>query len=100
MNRDISLKITEDLVEHVRKLAFDYATSTGADDPEYYVEYYLKMQPHLSILESIVTMLNWQLDSTKVLVELGSGIGTKCLMANGIYGAKVLGVEPYPDTYS
>jgi SAM-dependent methyltransferase len=100
MPKKINLKITPELVEHVTKLATDYATSTGADDPEYYMGYYLKMEPHLGVLEAIVSMLGWKPDSSKTIVELGSGIGTKCLMANGIYGSKVLGVEPYPDTYS
>lgn len=100
MNKEITLNITPELIEEVQKLATDYASSTGADDPEYYMEYYLKMEPHLTVLEAIIRMLGWKPDQTKTLVELGSGIGTKCLMANGIYESKVLGVEPYPNTYS
>lgn len=97
---EITIKISKKLEKIVNQLSKDYANSTGADDINYYRKYYLDLIPHLYINEATIQMMGWALKKDTIFVELGSGIGTKCILVKAIYGSKVIGIEPYPNTYS
>lgn len=96
----VTINITPKLVDLANLIADDYSKSTGADDPAYYIKYYLDVIPHLGTQEAVNQMMGWELGNGKTWVELGSGIGTKCVLMKALYGGNIIGIEPYPNTYS
>jgi SAM-dependent methyltransferase len=94
----IVLNVTPQLVHFVTAMADSYASSTGAAPREYYLEYYLNFQPHLRALYCTGKPLGIRPEHT--VVEVGSGMGTRCLLGNALFGARFVGVEPHPGTYS
>lgn len=98
MNSDIRIRISERLIRLVRAMAKDYARNTGADPWEYYFEYYLDLMPHVTALYPVGVILG--LKSGQKVLEIGSGLGTRCLLGTAIWGAKFTGLEPCRNTYS
>lgn len=97
MSSPIIINVTSKLVHLVRLMAENYSHSTGADPDEFYVEYYLDLQPHLSVLYPVGQALG--ITSGHTVVEIGSGMGTRCLLGNAVWGANFIGVEPCVNTY-
>lgn len=85
-------------MEAVSKIAANATGSIGGDLPEYYIEYYLNILPHLSAIVPIGKALNFN-EKTNIL-EIGSGIGTRCLLGNALWGSQFTGVEPCLHTFS
>jgi hypothetical protein len=92
------MNVSEKLTIAVKKIATSAAGSIGGDLPEYYIEYYLNILPHLSAIVPIGNALKFNENSN--ILEIGSGIGTRCLLGNAIWGSRFTGVEPCQNTYS
>jgi SAM-dependent methyltransferase len=94
----ITITVTSSLVRCAKVMASNYAQAIGADPPEFYLDYYLNIQPHLNFLYSVGKAL--QLGPRTTVVEIGSGMGTRCMLGNAIWKARFIGVEPHPNTYA
>lgn len=91
------ITVSSELLEKVRLLAQNYARQTGADPAGFYEEYYLDFHPHAAIISTIGKQLGFS-RGVRVL-EVGSGLGTRCLIGNALFGADFTGVEPCDNTY-
>jgi SAM-dependent methyltransferase len=98
MRSIVNMEVSHKLIIAIDKMASSAAGSIGGDLPEYYIEYYLNLLPHLIALVPLGEALNFD-KATRVL-EIGSGIGTRCLLGNAIWGSQFTGVEPCLNTYS
>jgi SAM-dependent methyltransferase len=97
MNATIDIHVSPRLVELVEVLAADYAAATGADPPAFYREYYLSFEPHLAAIVPIAEA--WQVAGGHRILEVGSGLGTRCLLGRAAWDAEFTGVEPCANTY-
>lgn len=93
----IAIKISIELIRLVDKLAEQYSSSTGADPKGFYLDYYLNVGTHLAMLYPIGIALG--ISSSHKVLEIGSGLGTKCLLGKAIWDADFTGVEPCLNTY-
>jgi len=98
MHNKCRLVITNELVRLIKRLAEAYSAATGADPAEYYERYYLDIAPHADVIYSVGEGLG--ITSTDRVLEVGSGLGTRCLLGNAIFGAEFVGLEPCANTYS
>lgn len=98
MHNECRLVITNELVRLIKRLADAYSVATGADPAEYYERYYLDVAPHADVIYSVGNGLG--ITSTDRVLEVGSGLGTRCLLGNAIFGAEFVGLEPCANTYS
>ena len=98
MPREITLKVSKDLVHMVQGLAEKISKNIGGDPPEFFVEYYLFILPHLAALYPIGEVLGF--NSKHSILDLGSGLGTRCLLGKATWDAKFTGLEPCFNTYS
>jgi SAM-dependent methyltransferase len=94
----IVLNVTPRLVELATVMADSYVVSVKAAPRAYYMEYYLNYAPHLGVLHSVGRPLGIRPEHT--VVEVGSGMGTRCLLGNALFKAHFIGIEPHPGTYS
>jgi SAM-dependent methyltransferase len=94
----IPLAVTTRLTELIDVMAKNYSQSTGADPPPFYKAYYLGFRPHLTVLYPIGQHLGITRDSR--VLEVGSGIGTRCMLGAGSWGAQFVGLEPCVNTYT
>jgi len=92
------IKISGSLVESVRKMAYEFSDNIGSDAPEFYVEYYLNLSPHIIAVNSIGKFLG--IGPGHKVLEIGSGLGTRCLAGRAVLGADFTGCEPCANTYS
>lgn len=98
MHNECRLVITNELVRLVKRLADAYSVATGADPAEYYERYYLDLVPHADVIYSVGNGLG--ITATDRVLEVGSGLGTRCLLGNAIFGAEFVGLEPCANAYS
>ena len=94
----IVLTVTPRLLELATVLADSYVDSVRAAPRACYLEYYTNFAPHLGVLWSVGRPLGIRPEHT--VVEVGSGMGTRCLLGNAVYKAHFIGIEPHPGTYS
>jgi len=94
----ITINVNRKLVELVTLLSEQYSKSTGADPAEFYFDYYLNIRPHLNHLYTIGTALGFSKEQH--ILELGSGLGTKCILGSGVWQAHFTGLEPCLNTYT
>src|SRR5260221_9016700 len=94
----IVLNVTPELVRLATVMADSYVHSVKAAPREYYLEYYMNFEPHLGVLHSVGRPLGIRPEHT--VVEVGSGMGTRCLLGNALFKARFIGIEPHPGTYS
>ena len=82
----------------IKKMAIAYSSATGADSPEYYERYYLDFSAHADAIYSVGNKLG--ITAADKVLEIGSGLGTRCLLGNAIHGANFVGLEPCANTYT
>lgn len=92
------LIISKKLVNLVGQMAKHHAQSVGANSAKFYKNYYLDIQSHLSALFPIGQGLGFTKNDK--IIEIGSGIGTRCLLGKLLWGANFTGVEPGANMYS
>ncbi len=97
MHRDDKIIITSELVELIKAMAMNFAASIGADPAEYYQQYYLNLAPHAEIISTIGR--NFGFKKGDRILEIGSGLGTKCLIGTAMFGADFTGLEPCANSY-
>lgn len=98
MPATIEINLSETLICLVREMSARHAQSTGANPADFYFEYYLSLLPHLQTLYRLGDAYGFN-ERHKVL-EVGSGMGTRCLLGNAIWKADFTGLEPCANTYS
>jgi SAM-dependent methyltransferase len=97
MSRSIALRVSPRLVDLIDRMARRYARNTGADPASFYVEYYLHFLPHAAALNRIGECLG--IGPAHRVLEVGSGLGTRCLLGRALWGADFTGLEPCFNTY-
>jgi SAM-dependent methyltransferase len=98
ISQPLVVHVSSDLVRLAETMARNYAAATGADPMEYYLDYYLNIQSHLNVLYPIGQALGINREQT--VVEIGSGMGTRCVVGAALWGARFIGVEPCVNTYT
>ena len=98
MNEKIAIRINRDLIRMLRALADGVAKSIGADPPEFYLEHYLNFTAYLESIFSVGEALG--IKPGHSVLEIGSGLGTRCLIGSAIWNANFTGLEPCSETYS
>lgn len=98
MPRPVTLHINETLVHLMREISGEQAALIGADPQEAYQNYYLDIASHFRALYPVGAGLG--IDDSMSVLEVGSGIGTRCLLGTGLFGAQFTGVEPCANSYA
>ena len=98
MKATIKLKISQELIDLVKLIATDLSQNIGADQPGFYIQHYLYFQPHLETIFSVGEFFGFK--ATHRILEIGSGLGIKCLLGKAIWGADFTGLEPCADSFS
>lgn len=93
----MEINLNNELLNNVKVLADDYSKSITRDSADFYLLYYLNFAAHLCALYPVVVGLG--VDNTSKVVEIGSGLGTRCMFLKGLFGCDVTGVEPHSETY-
>lgn len=92
------MQISAEIIALVDRLAAEHARATGSAVPGYYRRYYLDLQRHLEALYPVGCALGISEDDR--VLEVGSGMGTRCILGCALWGARFTGLEPCPDTYA
>lgn len=98
-----TINYSEKLIDDVKKLSQDLASSTDKETVEDRMRWYLSPQAHIGRLKREVLSNEQIRQNTRPgckILEIGSGIGTCCLLMRALTGAEVVGVEPAPESYS
>ncbi len=93
---------SEKLIESVVKLSHSLAASTDKESVESRIRWYLSPQAHIGRLKREVLSNEQVRQNTKSdcrILEIGSGMGTCCLLMKAMTGAEIVGVEPAPESY-
>lgn len=98
MDQAIRLRLSGRLVEVVQNLAQSCSNRIGALPPEDYVASFLDARHHLRVIAAMGQ--TFRTESKHSVLEIGSGMGMKCLLGNALWGARFTGVEPCEGTYS
>lgn len=88
---------SEELINSIKELAEELACATDKQLISEKIHFYTNYKPHMERLRGILTFVP---DSPKSILEIGSGIGTNCLLMKAFTGADIVGVEPAPESYS
>lgn len=98
MPESIVICLSETLIRLISEMATQHAKNTGANPAEFYFEYYLSLLPHLQALYPLGEAYGF--NEHHRILEVGSGMGTRCLLGNAIWKADITGIEPCANTYS
>lgn len=93
-----NIRISDELLRLIKCVVDDFNKNIGSDPSEFYVEYYLHLYPHLEAIFSIGEFLGFKTEHK--ILEIGSGLGTRCLLGKAIWNASFTGLEPCANTYS
>lgn len=97
MTEDIIFNISPELVDKIDKMSISYSNNIGSDPKEFYVNYYLNILPHFDVIYKVGNGLH--IKPGQHILEVGSGIGTRCLLGNNLYNADFDGLEPCFNSY-
>lgn len=96
------INYSQELIDSIKELAKSLAESTDNTRIDGFLAFYLDKEPHLARQKNILSIQQvhdcLQNESPKIL-EIGSGIGTNCLLMRAITKADVYGAEPCPGSY-
>ena len=94
----LTLNLSGVLIRLLEEISARQAQLIGADPSQAYLNYYLDVASHLQALHPVGTGLG--IGAGMSVLEVGSGIGTRCLLGTGIFGARFTGLEPCLNSYS
>ena len=87
----------QELINSIKELAVELSNATDKNLIDEKVCFYTNYRPHMERIKNVLSLAP---DSPKSILEIGSGIGTNCLLAKAFTGADIVGVEPAPESYS
>jgi SAM-dependent methyltransferase len=90
--------ISEEVIAGVEDMAVGQAVAIGACSADTYVRYYLDVIAHAQALYPVACALG--INSETRVIEIGSGIGLRCLLGRDLLGAEFVGVEPCCNSFS
>lgn len=94
---------SEKLIDNVVKLSTELANSTVESSVNTKIRWYLSPQAHMArIKREVLAIEQVRRCTTKdsSILEIGSGIGTCCIIMKALTGAEIVGAEPAPESYS
>ena len=98
----VTINYSEKIIDDVYKLAKQLADSTDKESVNNRMVWYLSPQAHIWRLENDVLSNEQVKKNTKKdcrILEIGSGMGTCCILMRAMTGAEVIGIEPAPESY-
>ncbi|WP_224962072.1 class I SAM-dependent methyltransferase [Geomonas subterranea] len=98
MSAPVTLHVSDTLLSLMREISVEQAALIGADPPRAYQNYYLDFAAHFQALYPVGAGLG--IDRTMSVLEVGSGIGTRCLLGTGLFGGSFTGIEPCANSYA
>ena len=98
LRKTLIINLSNNAIEYIKKMAENYSCSIRRDNADFYLMYYLNFQAQAAALFKVANGLG--IDASSKVVEIGSGIGTRCMLLNGIFQCDITGLEPHPKTYS
>lgn len=98
MPKQITIRFSDTLIRLIIELASNMAQSIGSDLTGAYIDYYINILPHLAALYPIG--VSFGIKPEHNVLEVGSGLGTKCILGNAIWNANFIGLEPAVNSYS
>lgn len=99
---DTQIEYSENMVKCVKELSKDLADSSDTDSFEKFERWYLEPEPYLWRIKNAVLSIpeiNNIISQKSKILEIGSGIGTSCIIMKALTGANVYGLEPAPMSY-
>lgn len=102
MSDFVTVNYSEKLIEDVYKLARALADSTDKSSVDDKVRWYLSPWAHIRRLKKEVLAnehIRQNVQKGCRILEVGSGIGTCCILMKALTGAEVVGIEPAPESY-
>lgn len=97
-SKHIEININAKLLSLIEGLAKDIRQNIGSDPSFFYVKYYMNIKAHYESLWAIGQYLGFKPDDK--ILDLGSGLGTKCLLGKATWASDFTGLEPCLNSYS
>lgn len=91
------LYYSEKVISSIKELAEALSNATDKELVNEKIRFYADYRPHMERLKTVLSLAS---DSAENILEIGSGIGTNCLLAKAFTGANIVGVEPAFESYS
>lgn len=98
MRENFSIHVTRELADLVSDIADVQAMNIGNGPSGMYFNYYLDIRQHLDVM--YCTGAGLGLRPEHKVLEIGSGLGVRCLGGNAFFGSEFTGLEPCANSYS
>lgn len=106
MQREVNINYSEKLIKDVEELCFDLANASDSELVAEKMNFYLNPKAHIyrireTVLanDKIIQCVSTKGNEVPYILEIGSGMGTCCMVMKAFTGAKCVGVEPAPESY-
>lgn len=94
------INYSKELVDKVKKLSEHLSSTSDRELARLHERYYLDLLPHLWRWKELVSSIPILCKNEKLrILEIGSGIGTNCILIKAITDGEVTGLEPAPASF-
>ena len=98
MTPSLTFRISTAAASAAGEMAASYERAIGCRPAAHFHAAYLDVHSHLAALH--LALAGRRPAAGAPLIEIGSGVGTRCILARALLGCRVIGVEPACTTYA
>lgn len=97
----ININYSEELIQNVEILSSNLELSTDEKLHDKFLNFYLNPLLHVGRIKNVLSLddVSSLINEDSKIVEIGSGIGTNCILTKALVSSEVYGIEPAPGSY-